>query len=879
MSHDRLDPGVIDDIFDDLITSIKQCDKRLPRSKFRPHIKPYWCSELDALKRDKVASFKAWKDVGRPRDPSSTIFVQYKTSKKAFIKRLRQLGREYENEDILDTIRTSDVNRNRFWNKLKKARSDVSPDVFSIKDVNGKIHHDSHGVLKIWKEHFSKLGKPKDDPRYDSEHFDVVNEFIKSKACLHDSDLFLDVPFEETEIAYAISKLKLRKAPGPDNISAEHISNAGNRMVRTLVLLYNKMLEIEYVPKVLRRGIQIPLYKGKDLCNLEPNSYCGITLLSIFAKIFEMILWGRIEPWWVNEGVISRLQGACRKGHSCAHTALTLQEALATSMETNRNCFVSYFDVSKAFDSVWIEGLFYRLYKMGITGKTWRLLYQCYKDFQCQVRVMGNLSDPYFLEWGIHQGGFMSLLKYIAFINSLLDELEVSDSCVKLYKIPASPVGYADDLAAVSISKRKADNVIDIVYKHRIKWRYDLHADKSAILVYGEDVNEGVTNSHNINFMLGPKRIKERKEYDHVGIKACIVPYDDCIIDGRLKKARRAFNASMGLGIRKNGLTISTCNIIFWMVVIPILTYGCEIWMLSTANVHKLEIFHRYAGRRIQRLHGRSPNECCYNGIGWIGIERYIHVKKMLFIRTILKMDQDAIIRKIFVARFEVFMSDVDMYVRNQFHSPIFDMLSISITFDLITHINNAVVTGTVPSKKFWSNLVWTKAWHIEDRLWASNGILNGDSIFRSVCGTSHYISWWSFSDVRPQLRRMCEIMVKLVCNSSLLKSDDFTLKGSNDTAKLCPNCDLGIVESAWHIIMQCPFNNGEIVDMYRELDNIEDGSWEYAKDCGNNIMAVILGCTLPNLEAEQCFTIWEITGKAVFGIYQKIIKHRVGVG
>ena len=63
---------------------------------------------------------------------------------------------------------------------------------------------------------------------------------------------------------------------------------------------------------------------------------------------------------------------------------------------------------------------------MGITGKTWRLLFQCYNEFQCQARVMGNLSDPYYLECGIHQGGFMSLLKYIAFINSLLDELESS---------------------------------------------------------------------------------------------------------------------------------------------------------------------------------------------------------------------------------------------------------------------------------------------------------------------------------------------------------------------------------------------------------------------------------------------------------------------
>ena len=35
-----------------------------------------------------------------------------------------------------------------------------------------------------------------------------------------------------------------------------------------------------------------------------------------------------------------------------------LQEAVAASRETNGICFVAYFEVAKAFDSVWINGLF-----------------------------------------------------------------------------------------------------------------------------------------------------------------------------------------------------------------------------------------------------------------------------------------------------------------------------------------------------------------------------------------------------------------------------------------------------------------------------------------------------------------------------------------
>ena len=49
-------------------------------------------------------------------------------------------------------------------------------------------------------------------------------------------------------------------------------------------------------------------------------------------------------------------------------------------------------------------------------------------------------------------------------------------------------------------------------------------------------------------------------------------------------------------------------------------------------------------------------------------------------------------------------------------------------------------------------------------------------------------------------------------------------------------------LEDIRHIVMQCPFNNMEITDMYSELDKLEDGSWEYAKECGD-LMSVILGC------------------------------------
>ena len=234
----------------------------------------------------------------------------------------------------------------------------------------------------------------------------MVNDFIKKEENKRDGDVFSAAPFSEKELHEALKKLNSGKAPGLDGITIEHVRNAGAVMVRVLTLLYNHILKTEFIPTNFRRGVQVPLYKGKNTCNLNPNNYRGITLLTTFNQIFEVLIWGRIEPWWKGERVISGLQGACKKGHSCLHTAMTIQEAVATSMERYDNCFVAYFDVSKAFDEVWIEGLFFRLREMGIYGKTWRLLLRCYKDFRCKVKVLGQFSEWYKLRCGIHQGGF-----------------------------------------------------------------------------------------------------------------------------------------------------------------------------------------------------------------------------------------------------------------------------------------------------------------------------------------------------------------------------------------------------------------------------------------------------------------------------------------
>ena len=106
---------------------------------------------------------------------------------------------------------------------------------------------------------------------------------------LDDMDAFCSYPVEQEEVVKAISKLHNKKAAGFDDISAEHIKYAGPVLVYLLSIIFNLIMQFEYIPLNLRKGIQVPLYKGKNLCHLTMDNYRGITLLSSFNKILKWL--------------------------------------------------------------------------------------------------------------------------------------------------------------------------------------------------------------------------------------------------------------------------------------------------------------------------------------------------------------------------------------------------------------------------------------------------------------------------------------------------------------------------------------------------------------------------------------------------------------
>ena len=52
------------------------------------------------------------------------------------------------------------------------------------------------------------------------------------------------------------------------------------------------------------------------------------------------------------------------------------------------------------------------------------------------------------------------------------------------------------------------------------------------------------------------------------------------------------------------------------------------------------------------------------------------------------------------------------------------------------------------------------------------------------------YSIWWQMSDLNYKYVRYCEVMIKIICRASRLKSDDFSLDGAHFSERSCTRCD-----------------------------------------------------------------------------------------
>ena len=364
----------VDSLYTNICTIVSECsDIHLPhRSGFKQFLKPYWDETLKEMHKSMRVKRSVWISEGRPRGNGYDSYLQYKEAKRIFRQYHRKCAQMYlktQNEEI---DRAAEVNSEYFWKLVNKRKNSNS-----VTNIGSEIKFDSHTcrdpeeICNQWSYYFGSLYKAADEDSYDSANYRHVKSRVDTlKRQSIDRNT---VPMiTDSELKDTINDLSKGKSCGEDHIDNEHIIYSGPVFRKSLICLFNSMLLNSYIPNSMKRGIIITLFKGGNKRKDDPNNYRAITLTSAILKLFERILYHRIVASM--ERSLNPLQDGFQKNMGCNMTSFLLHESIYYADENKSKLYVCFLDAQKAFDKVWHEGLFIKLFEMGIDFYLWKIV-------------------------------------------------------------------------------------------------------------------------------------------------------------------------------------------------------------------------------------------------------------------------------------------------------------------------------------------------------------------------------------------------------------------------------------------------------------------------------------------------------------------------
>ena len=232
-------------------------------------------------------------------------------------------------------------------------------------------------------------------------------------------------------------------------------------MCEMLLALFNLVWDNEYAPSYWREGLIVSLFKKGD--REDPGNYRGITLLNVVGKLYSRVINNRLLKHLELNHMLHEGQGGFRLGRSCIDNIFSLNELIQGRIREGKSTLAFFLDVKKAYDTVWRDGLRYKMWEMGIKGKVWRVVRSLYANNRSCVCLEGKSSEFFSINQGVAQCCTLSPTLFLIYINGLLNEIEKCPELgVKFSKTKMSGHLFADDFVGIAETGRALQSLIEL---------------------------------------------------------------------------------------------------------------------------------------------------------------------------------------------------------------------------------------------------------------------------------------------------------------------------------------------------------------------------------------------------------------------------------
>ena len=330
---------------------------------------------------------------------------------KTFNNKVRSMLNKVKNDYYTHIFEINRSNLRKTWSLIKSFMgSNVSKDRMINILQNGSLISSEESLSNLFNDYFSNIATDLNDNLQPSTQNPYM--YVKNKPS---ASLFF-YKVTERECANIIDQLK-NSNQGINNFPVQFFKKYKNLFLSTICNLINLSFSSGTFPDLLKVATVLPIFKKGD--SLLLKNYRPISILAFLGKIFEKCMLVRVNDFISKFSIISPAQYGFCKGKSTQDAVLYLTELIYQAFNdktVNLNIFI---DLRKAFDTINHDILLGKLELYGIRGLPLKLFKNYLSNRVQRVRINNAVSDPRTVSMGLPQGGLLSPVLFLLFINDL----------------------------------------------------------------------------------------------------------------------------------------------------------------------------------------------------------------------------------------------------------------------------------------------------------------------------------------------------------------------------------------------------------------------------------------------------------------------------
>ena len=197
----------------------------------------------------------------------------------------------------------------------------------------------------------------------------------------------------------------------------------------------------------------------------------------------ERILATGIKSHLVVNGLLGDEQEGFRSKRNTTRSLYRLHFMLENAKRSRLPTSLLNIDLEKAFDSVWVDGLLFKLLEHSISGKMYLIIKLFLKTRVASIELNGYQSPKLQIDIGVPQGSVLSPLLFIIFLNDFLSN-------------QAQKFKFADDSSLIATGKNPSELSANLrktcsdIEKWCAVWRMLVNGGKTELILFNCKEND-----------------------------------------------------------------------------------------------------------------------------------------------------------------------------------------------------------------------------------------------------------------------------------------------------------------------------------------------------------------------------------------------------